>query len=398
VSNAPDPSAHPPTVPNGSLTVPPSANDVLTYLGALRTWTQSLRAALDNLDARVQVARDPGSYTQDIVLAMSLWNSIDGRRRELEQAWDSGRVGPNELATIATLIWGRLSDPLGRPSAFTLPEACTLAAALQDRLSAAVAGDAIAGSGAAARIDPVRAAIIRCREQAEALGVPTARIDELSAELEAAIASADPQKIAATVAAVDTETTIIERDLIKEAGMRAGRTFQAAEVRRRYDDAATKAARVSALAQQCREKIADPPRLAVPSIAVLGEPPVTRPGETPAERDAGRRELTEYARRLGRFAAALAEAETRFSAPLEEREDLRGLLGAYRKRAAANGLAEDLALADHYQAAHDVLWSAPCDLATARTLVGHYQHAVRVAVGAERVVEPTVQDGSRGEH
>jgi hypothetical protein len=367
---------------------------VLTYLDALRTWSEALRAALDNVDARAQVALDPGSYTQDIVLAMSLWNSIDGRRRELETAWDSGRVGPNELATIATLIWGRLTDPLGHPSAFTLPEACTLAAALQDRLTAAVGGDAIAGSGEAARIDPVRAAIVRCRDQARALGIATTRIDELSAELETAIGSANPKQIAATVTAIDNEITLLERDLIKEAGMRAGRTFQAAEIRRRYDDLAAKAAAVAALARRCQEKIADPPRLGVPSIAVLGEPPVTHAGETAAERDAGRRALTEYAQRLGRVAAAVAEAEARFSAPLAERDDLRGLLGAYRTRALRTGLAEDAALGDRYQAAHDALWTAPCDLETASTLVMQYQRAVRVAVGAERIVEPTVQDGS----
>ena len=46
------------------------------------------------------------------------------------------RARPTSSRTIATLIWGRLADPLGKPSAFTLPEACTLAAALQDRLTA----------------------------------------------------------------------------------------------------------------------------------------------------------------------------------------------------------------------------------------------------------------------
>src|SRR5262249_49459518 len=155
-----------------------SANDTLAYLDALGRWSQALRAALDNLDARAAVARDPGAYTQDVILAMSLWNSIDARVQELVAAWDSGRVGANELANIATLIWGRLKDPLGAPSAFTLPEACTLVAALHDRLESVLAGDAIAGSGAAARLAPLRAAIERCRAQAEALGIPVTRIDE----------------------------------------------------------------------------------------------------------------------------------------------------------------------------------------------------------------------------
>ena len=98
--------------------------------------SRALRDSLDNLDARAQVAHDPGAYTQDIVLAMSLWHSIDARRQELVTAWDSGRVLADGLAHIATLIWGRLTDSLGDAVAFTLPEACTLAAALQDRLTA----------------------------------------------------------------------------------------------------------------------------------------------------------------------------------------------------------------------------------------------------------------------
>src|SRR5204862_602739 len=154
------------------------AKDVLTYLDQLGRWLAALRASLDNLDACAQVAQDPGAYTQDIVLAMSLWKSIDARRQELEATWDSGRVLENELAQFATLIWGRL----GAPSAFTLPEACTLAAALQDRLVAVLAHDAVAGSGAAQRIEPLRAALRRCRLQATALGVPVTRIEELCAE------------------------------------------------------------------------------------------------------------------------------------------------------------------------------------------------------------------------
>ena len=78
---------------------------------------------------------------------------------------------------------------------------------------------------------------------------------------------------------------------------------------------------------------------------------------------------------------------------MREREDLRGLLGAYRDRVGKKGLAEDAALDQRYRAAHDVLWSAPSDLAAARTLVAAYQHAVRVAVGAD--IEPDVAPPAR---
>ena len=377
----------PPDAP-GTLTAPAPAKDVLTYLDQLGRWVVALRVALDNLDACAQVAQDPGAYTQDIVLAMSLWNSIDARRRELETTWDSGRVLENELAQIATLIWGRIRDPLGAASAFTLPEACTLAAALQDRLFAVLAHDAVAGSGAAQRIEPLRDAIRRCRLQATALGVPITRIEELAAELDAVLTGSDPKRIAEVVDAIDREVAITERDLIKEASGRAGAAFQQAELRRRYDDLAIQTAAVDALARRCQEKIADAPQLGVPSITVLGEPPAAEAGRDQHDRDIARRNLAAYAEKLGRFAAALAGVRDGFGAPLQEREDLRGLLGSYRHRAAAHGLAEDAALEDRFRAAHDVLWTAPCDLPAARRLVAAYQRAVRVAVGVDVAVEP----------
>ena len=58
------------------------------------------------------------------------------------------------------------------------------------------------------------------------------------------------------------------------------------------------------------------------------------------------------------------------------RAELRGLLDAYRAKAARLGGAENTDLADGYQLAHDLLWSAPCDLAAAAGAVRRYQQAV----------------------
>jgi hypothetical protein len=373
--------------PPGSLTVPPDAPDVLAYLEAFGRWVTALRAALDALDAAAQAAKAPERYSADVALAMSLWSSIDARHHELVTAWDSGRVGRDELARLATLLWGRLPDPFGNPSAFTLPEACTLAAALLERVQGALATDAVAGSGAAGRVAPVRAAIERCRAQAAVLSVPTDRIDALASELEAALGASDQQVIATVVARVDAEITAIERDLIKDAGNRATVASRIAALGRRRIDLAAQERTVRELADRCRAKIAGAPRLAVPSIAALGELPEPPSGPAPTVWSAAREQVETYESRLDRCADALAEAERAFEAPLAERDDLRGLLGAYRDRAARHGLAEDLALSDRYEAAHDVLWSAPCDLSAARARVGEYQSAVRRAVGADPAEE-----------
>jgi hypothetical protein len=220
------------------------------------------------------------------------------------------------------------------------------------------------------------------------LGIAVDRIDALSAELESTVAGSNATAIASAVERIEREVALMERDLIKEASLRAGVPAQCEELRRRYDELVALEREVHEIADRCVDKIADPPQQAIPAMGELGPPPAARGGDAAGGWDGVRREIAAYAEKLGRVAAALAVAHDRFAAPLQAREDLRGLLGAYRHRATDAGLAEDLPLSDRYRAAHDVLWSAPCDLETARRLVAEYQNAVRVAVGAERVVEP----------
>ena len=81
----------------------------------------------------------------------------------------------------------------------------------------------------------------------------------------------------------------------------------------------------------------------------------------------------------GELAAATArfhEAERAVVAVLDKREELRGLLGAYKAKAARLGAAEDPGLAENYDRARDLLWTAPCNLAEAEAAVAGYQQAV----------------------
>lgn len=68
-------------------------------------------------------------------------------------------------------------------------------------------------------------------------------------------------------------------------------------------------------------------------------------------------------------------------APLERRNDLRGLLDAFRAKAAAHGLAEDPALTARYRAARDVLYAYRCDVRRAETLVREYGRAIEQPPG-----------------
>ena len=69
------------------------------------------------------------------------------------------------------------------------------------------------------------------------------------------------------------------------------------------------------------------------------------------------------------------------------RDELRGLLDAYKAKAARLGAAEDIALAERYAVARGLLWTAPCDLAAAADVVAGYQQAVLMR-GATRGAQP----------
>jgi hypothetical protein len=83
---------------------------------------------------------------------------------------------------------------------------------------------------------------------------------------------------------------------------------------------------------------------------------------------------------LGKQAAEVAkgcrDAERAATALLDQRDELRGLLDAYRARAAKLGGAEDTGLDARYDRAHELLWTAPCDLPAAAAAVTGYQQAV----------------------
>jgi hypothetical protein len=70
------------------------------------------------------------------------------------------------------------------------------------------------------------------------------------------------------------------------------------------------------------------------------------------------------------------QAEQAAADLIGRRDELRGLLDAYRAKAGRSGAAEDRGLEDVYGRARDLLWTAPCDLTAAAEAVTGYQQAV----------------------
>ena len=87
-------------------------------------------------------------------------------------------------------------------------------------------------------------------------------------------------------------------------------------------------------------------------------------------------ELDLLDRELATATAAFNEAERAVVAAMAKRDELRGLLGAYKAKAGRLGAVEDSGLAERYDRARDLLWTAPCDLPAAEAAVAAYQQAV----------------------
>jgi hypothetical protein len=91
-------------------------------------------------------------------------------------------------------------------------------------------------------------------------------------------------------------------------------------------------------------------------------------------------EIDQAERHLAAALAACRDAAAAAEAVLGRRAELRGMLQAYKAKAARLGAAEDLGLMERYDVARDLLWTAPCDLGGAADAVAAYQRAI-LAIG-----------------
>ncbi|MDQ1475143.1 MAG: hypothetical protein QOE62_372, partial [Actinomycetota bacterium] len=254
--------------------------------------------------------------------------------------------------------------------------------ALYERIASQLSGDAIAGSGATDEIVSLRETLDRAARSARALHRREDDVAALSVRLETLVNGATQAEIAAGVSELANEAFALEALLIKEIGLRATVTHDAAAAASTRSRLISDEATVRATAVEARVKIAVVPSLAIPSVESVGAPPGVPTAEVDAEPGSwttARTQLDAYLARLARIDAALQEAAARYGAGLARRADLRGLLGAYRDRAQRSGLGEDDVLAAQYESARDVLYSAPCDVEEAEHLVSVYQQSVLAA-------------------
>ncbi len=287
-------------------------------------------------------------------------------------------------------------DLLGSPEITVRCSADELLARMSgafDEVKAAVAGFARAWETLTPRLAEARAAVQRTRtlaatqgesEHAPDLDQAAGRIDALTAQL-----GSDPLAVApAEVDRLIESLQAIERDLQATAALRR-------ELDARLSDARARLARLRTAVEEGRSahhellvKISvpsAPAALELPSEVGSGLHEVAALAGSGAWREA-RRRLESWNERTN---ALLDEAERILRAnraPIEARNQLRALLEAYQVKAGRLGAIEDPELERIGSQVHEVLYTAPTDLALAAQLVRRYQELLNTSRPAGEVL------------
>jgi hypothetical protein len=334
----------------------------------------------------------------------TLWQVYEAYSAVVDQAAEAAarHLGPRELATLSALLTGRSvrlaagPAPLaGRDLADSGREDLTLATAVArmrgafSAVTEVVAAAEHVWTEVAGRLDAAGAELARVTPLAATLGDEALAGNLSSAQDKLArmrdTLNSDPLALWQG-GTVDTSGADRLAERVTAAVARADELIRLRdEARQRVDEArvaatAARAARDDAVAawQRAAEKIAAaalPPPPAEPadlSARLAGLGPLMDGGRWPRLAS----ELDLLDRELAAATASFREAERAAVSALARRDELRGLLGAYKAKAARLGAIEDTVLAERYDRARGLLWTAPCDLTAAEAAVAGYQQAV----------------------
>ena len=310
----------------------------------------------------------------------------------------AGKLGQRELTEVTGLLTlpsvevTRGPAPLGRRDlADTGRDQLTLSAAVaRMRTAFAEVADLVAAAEQAWNTvaGPLDAAAADLAH-ADSLGDEALAMElaEVRAELDRQRAALNTDPLVAQVTAasrVRDRAAAVAAKAAELARVRAGAVTRIAALRANSDAARTARDDAVAAAQRVAAKIT-----AVPPVPDFGVDPATRLARLDALLAAGRwtrlsSELDLFENELTSATLQFNDAERTVVALLSKRDELRGLLDAYKAKAGRLGAAEDPDLARLYDQTRELLWTAPCDLTAAADAVTRYQQAV-LAIGARRL-------------
>ncbi|GMA30200.1 hypothetical protein [Litorihabitans aurantiacus] len=346
------------------------AEQLLSYQSELADWLTQRRTELGRLDAAAQKAANSQAFTGDVVLAMSMWQSVSTGAEQLRELWDSGRADAVARERMSRVIWGRLdgaqvpgggADPSAQVS---LVESTRLCDALISQLRVRLSFDPNQAD-TVARLRSVRASLVRSgdlvrREDLAGDGVPdvdalVTRLDRVQADAARGADASGP------LAELEAAAARAERDTIVAAAQRHEQDRDHSRATSLLERLAARADVLADLAARCRREVLRPPNLAVPDVSRLGD--------VPDQRDA----LAAYLTRLELVARAMDAVEDAYTTPLRTRASLRFRLTSATERARRNGRADSPTVAAAQRETREAVETTPCDVELAVDLVDLYE-------------------------
>jgi hypothetical protein len=324
----------------------------------------------------------------------ALWDTFSTYSGVVDRAGGlaGGRLGPRELAEISRLLTGPSVEVVRAPGprrdlADSGRDQLTLATARArmrepyQQISDVLTAVETNWNACATSLDNVAQALAGV----DALGDPVlgSEVAAIEAELTRQRNTLNTDPLGAQAAAADL---LAER--ARTAGAQAARLAavrdsarqRIAALRTAIDAARAAYAQADVAYQQACARI-----VAVTPIGVFADPtprlaaldPLLAAGNWPALAAA----LDDLERVTQAVLNKNLESERALVSLVSQRDELRGLLDAYRAKAGRLGAAEDPGLARLYNQVRELLWTAPCDLRVAAAAVTSYQQAV-LAIGA----------------
>jgi hypothetical protein len=346
------------------MTTTPTAQQMASLLSQWNDWLAGRTDAMLSLEDRVRTAGSDQDRA-DLAAAFVARKVVGDRLQAITELAADDRAKAADLATQP------LVDTLGSPVGQNLEDAAALVDAIVARVESHVSTVETRSAtevGLATRADGDLAVAERLANQ---LGSHINRAAQLRADL---VARRD-------LAGVANRSAELRKEL-EQADAERRELFEAwATLDDRQIELAETEATVRQLAERCRAKIVQAPGIAVPSAAAVGPfQPTDELRSMPWT--AARAVMAPVVAKVQRLEAALTEARRRFQQPIDERDDLRGLLQSFRDKAASRNLGEDGELEPMYRHAESLLWAAPCDIAAARPLVEQYVAAVNAKIAS----------------
>ncbi|GAB3468140.1 hypothetical protein [Actinophytocola sediminis] len=356
-------------------------------------------AALSGLTAR--------RWAETSTAMTTLWEQYSTYRGLVEHAKATrarrGRLSEEDLAELSSLLTGHVVEldsehvPIerrGLTGAAVVTERITMAELLaRMKQTFATVIDVLATaesawSAAIGRLDPLtdelRAVSILAESVAAGDQATTHRLDRLRRELDDARERVvtDPLSVAADdpLPRLATELDALRDHLGRTAAVRDSFDARLADIDRVCADIEAAEATARQIWAAVVQKIANP---GLPAPTTTGSARLRTEVDALTSRRATGRwgELGAEADRLDQAAADILEEVRRslrtIRGLLDRRAELRGRLEAYQVKAARLGYAEDLALQESHTAAHQLLFTAPCDLAAATRALNRYQQALQ---------------------